>query len=84
MGLISGVGGGITRDVLVRDIPLVLVKDIYAVASVIGGIVFYYAHHYISDSFALYLCFSVTFILRLLSIKYNLNLPTTTEIKYPM
>ncbi|KYH34763.1 hypothetical protein CLTEP_12280 [Clostridium tepidiprofundi DSM 19306] len=84
MGLISGVGGGMIRDILVRDIPLILIKDIYAVASIVGGTVFYYSHSYVSSSLGLYLCFFITFTLRLISIKYNFNLPTTKETRYHM
>lgn len=38
MGLITGVGGGIIRDLLCRQIPMVLRTEIYATASIIGGI----------------------------------------------
>jgi uncharacterized membrane protein YeiH len=86
MGLISGVGGGMLRDVFVRDIPLILKKDIYALASVIGAVVLYYSYNYISHIGSLYICFFITFILRILSIKYNLNLPAfnikSQKLKY--
>ena len=38
LGLITAVGGGILRDVLARKVPVVLYEDVYAMASVIGGI----------------------------------------------
>ncbi|MDR0303842.1 MAG: trimeric intracellular cation channel family protein [Chitinispirillales bacterium] len=38
MGMITSCGGGIIRDVLVREIPLVLRRDFYATASIIGVI----------------------------------------------
>jgi len=37
MGVLTGVGGGILRDVLARDIPMVFRTDIYATACLIGG-----------------------------------------------
>ena len=40
MGVMTGVAGGIVRDVLCGEIPLVLRKEIYATASLLGGIVF--------------------------------------------
>jgi uncharacterized membrane protein YeiH len=39
MGLITGVGGGVIRDVLARRTPIVLVREIYAVAGLIGVVV---------------------------------------------
>jgi uncharacterized membrane protein YeiH len=39
MGMLTGIGGGIARDVLVRDIPIVLRTELYAVAALIGAAV---------------------------------------------
>jgi uncharacterized membrane protein YeiH len=75
MGLLTGVGGGILRDVFVKDIPFVLIRDIYAMASVTGALCFYYIHNYLPDIISLYICCAIIFIIRILSIKYNLNLP---------
>jgi len=36
VGVLSGIGGGVIRDVLLREIPLVLRREIYAVASASG------------------------------------------------
>ena len=38
MGVLSGIGGGVMRDVLLREIPLVLRREIYAVASGVGAV----------------------------------------------
>jgi uncharacterized membrane protein YeiH len=39
VGVITGIGGGVLRDVLVNEIPLVLRKEIYALAAVAGAVV---------------------------------------------
>jgi uncharacterized membrane protein YeiH len=39
IGVIAAIGGGVLRDILLREIPVVLRKEIYAVASVVGAIV---------------------------------------------
>ncbi len=75
MGLITGVGGGVLRDVFVRDIPLILKKEIYASASIVGAFAMYCSYGYVSEIASLYICFFITFALRIFSIKYNLNLP---------
>lgn len=76
MGLITGIGGGILRDVFVKNIPLVFVKEIYAAASILGASCLYYSIKFTSIDTSLYICFFVTFILRILSIRHKLNLPT--------
>jgi uncharacterized membrane protein YeiH len=37
LGMLTGIGGGIVRDVLVRDIPVVLRADLYAIAALAGA-----------------------------------------------
>lgn len=41
LGMTTGCGGGILRDVIVGDIPFVLRKRVYAVASIGGGVLYY-------------------------------------------
>ena len=41
MGMITGSVGGIIRDILINELPLIFRKDIYALACVFGGIIFY-------------------------------------------
>jgi uncharacterized membrane protein YeiH len=74
-GLLTGVGGGIIRDICANEIPLVFQKEIYALASIIGALVFYYTHKFIAGIHPLYICFAVTFIIRVLAIIYSLHLP---------
>jgi uncharacterized membrane protein YeiH len=40
IGTITAIGGGIIRDVVVREIPTVLHKEIYATAALLGGVLF--------------------------------------------
>ena len=39
MGVLTGVGGGIIRDILAREVPMILRTEIYATACIVGGIV---------------------------------------------
>jgi len=75
MGMCTGVGGGIVRDILVKDIPFVLKKEIYAIASIIGALFYYLIHQYFSDIISLYICCLLIFAIRLFAIKFNINLP---------
>lgn len=75
LGLMTGVGGGIIRDICVNEIPLVFRREIYAVASIIGALAFYFAHIFLSGIHPLYISFAVTFIIRELAIIYGFHLP---------
>ena len=79
-GVITAVGGGILRDVFVREIPIVFVKEVYAVASVIGIVVFYaILSSDIDIQTASIVGISITTAIRLLAMKYNWNLPKVQE-----
>jgi len=75
-GVLTGVGGGILRDVLVNEKPYVLTKHIYAVASIVGSAIYYagiiLTPYKISVTA---LSLSVTICIRLLAAKYRWKLP---------
>lgn len=75
LGTITAVGGGIIRDMLAQRIPSVLKEDVYALPSVIGGIVYYLMviSNWVGE--AVYGSFTVVLVIRLLAIKYNWSLP---------
>nr|5H35_C Chain C, Membrane protein TRIC [Saccharolobus solfataricus]5H35_D Chain D, Membrane protein TRIC [Saccharolobus solfataricus]5H35_E Chain E, Membrane protein TRIC [Saccharolobus solfataricus] len=77
VGLIAaivGTGGGVIRDVLVNEIPMVLTKEIYATAALLSGFIYYFTTPYLHHD-SLFVAFLGSFLLRILSIKYNFNLP---------
>ncbi len=76
LGVITGVGGGVLRDVLVNEKPYILVKHIYAVASLIGSLVYYiigiyFGHQLIGTVVSVLL----TITIRMLAAKFRWNLP---------
>lgn len=75
MGLITGIGGGVLRDLFSREIPYVFKKEIYAIASIVGAVIFILANEVVSNVLAMYVCLVVTFAIRMLSVKYQLNFP---------
>ncbi|ETS91712.1 MULTISPECIES: trimeric intracellular cation channel family protein [Veillonella] len=75
LGTITAVGGGIIRDMLAQRIPSVLKEDVYALPSIIGGIVYYVMVLYGWVGQAVYGAFSIVLIIRLLAIKYRWSLP---------
>ncbi len=77
MGVVTGCGGGIIRDVLAREIPMVLRSEVYATACIIGGVVHTSALSLNYDSSTAFL-FGVasTLFIRLGAIRWHLSLPT--------
>ena len=79
-GMITAVGGGILRDVFVREIPIVFVKEVYAVASIIGIVIFYILLSSNMDvQIVSVIGIAFTTGIRLLAMKYNWNLPKVRE-----
>ena len=81
MGMISSIGGSITRDVILRDIPFILRKRIYALACLSGSAVYYIVAVFImpglnsTDIVATIACVIVTFSIRLCATIFKWNMP---------
>jgi uncharacterized membrane protein YeiH len=74
--LLTAFGGGIVRDVLVREPPIVFTKEVYALASFIGVILFLILVNVkVQFEFIAITVIFVTTCIRLISIKLQLNLP---------
>lgn len=77
MGVITGCGGGIIRDVLAREIPMVLRSEVYATACIIGGVFQTTALAMGHDSNTAFLAgVLATLLIRLGAIRWHLALPT--------
>jgi uncharacterized membrane protein YeiH len=76
MGTITGSLGGVVRDVLLNDVPLLFRRDIYALACVAGGVVYFLSHHFQHPSGVTEFAAAFTVIaLRLIAVKYHIHLP---------
>jgi uncharacterized membrane protein YeiH len=76
LGAITAVGGGTIRDVTIRRVPTVLTSGLYAVPALVGAAITAVAldFHFYSASLALAAAF-VCFAIRLVGLRYNLNVP---------
>jgi len=76
MGMITGSVGGIIRDILINEVPLIFRKDIYALACVIGGLVFFGCDMMNMSPTITQLLSAISVILtRVLAVKYHISLP---------
>ncbi|MBB6262331.1 putative membrane protein YeiH [Paenochrobactrum gallinarii] len=75
-GVITGCVGGVLRDILCNDIPLLLRSELYATVSVVTGSLYLLATHLnISVEIAAIFAMLVGLTLRLLAIKFKLGMP---------
>lgn len=76
MGAITGSVGGLIRDVLLNQVPLLLRRDIYALACVTGGIVYFICFYFhLSTSATELIAALVVILVRLLALKFHIHLP---------
>ena len=76
LGVVTGTGGGVARDVLARQRPLVLVGQIYALTAAAGSIVLVLlTDAHAAAEIARWTAIAVSLVLRLLAIRYSWSLP---------
>ena len=74
LGVLTGVGGGVLRDIFASRTPTIFIKNFYALASLIGGIIYSILLPYNNDVAAT-IGIVVIVTLRMLAAKYRWNLP---------
>ncbi len=76
MGMFSAVMGGVIRDTLTNEIPILFRKEIYASACLAGAILYVVLNHYgLARDYNLLISMSVVISIRLISMRYKLSLP---------
>ena len=76
MGVVTGVGGGVVRDVFARRTPIVFVGEIYAVAGLLGAAAYVVLHEANAGGVAeLWLPLAVVVTVWAAAIRFSLRLP---------
>lgn len=76
MGTITGAAGGVLRDILINEVPLIFRKEIYAMACVFGGIVYWICYRLDYAPYLTQVLAALTVIAtRIVAVKYKLSLP---------
>lgn len=76
LAFITAVGGGIARDILVNDVPVILSADLYgSVAILIGGLMYVFARLGWINAVTLHLLFAAGLALRLAAYHFHWQLP---------
>ena len=75
LGTITGVGGGIMRDILANEMPYIFVRHIYAIASILGALATGIFWPVLGQNHAILIGFLLTILIRCLAAHYKWNLP---------
>lgn len=84
MGMCTGAAGGVIRDILINEVPLIFRRDIYALACFVGGLLYSLAVvHQFSPITAQIGCALAVIVMRLLAVRYHWQLPLLHEYRIP-
>jgi uncharacterized membrane protein YeiH len=76
MGTVTGSFGGMMRDILINEEPLIFRKDIYALACVFGGLAYYACVSLcLPPALSQFIAAISVFIIRILAVKYHISIP---------
>ena len=77
LGAVTGCFGGVIRDILLTEIPLIFRKEIYASVSVAGGIIFYaFTYFNFNEKFSQLFCIIFIVVVRIIVVHLKLSLPS--------
>ena len=76
LGTITACFGGVLRDVLLNKVPLIFHKEIYALACIAGGSLYYFLYHSaLNNDVAKIISILLIVLIRFIVVKYHLALP---------
>lgn len=81
VGVLTGVGGGVLRDIMAGNTPYIFVKHVYASASIIGAVVCVLVGKRFGELPAMLIGAAVVFIIRILAAHFKWNLPRIPQLK---
>lgn len=83
LGITTAVGGGVLRDVLLNRVPVILAKEIYASAALVGALIMVLGNYlkWLSADWVSIVALITCFALRLLALRYRWNLPVYANEK---
>ena len=77
LGAVTGCFGGVIRDILLNEIPLIFRKEIYASVSIAGGIIFYaFTYFNFNEKFSQLFCIIFIVVVRIIVVQFKLSLPS--------
>lgn len=77
LGTMTACFGGVTRDILCNEIPVIFRKEIYATACIVGGLSYFLMRFFLNDENYLFIIAGlVVIIIRLIAVRFKISLPS--------
>jgi|SRR6185312_2031606 len=83
LGIITAVGGGVLRDILLNRVPVILEKEIYASAALLGALIVVLGSYikWLSNDWIAVVALVICFTVRMLALHFHWNLPAFSKDK---
>lgn len=81
VGVVTGVGGGLLRDVMAEVPPYIFTKHIYALASMIGGTLLCVIYPFFGKYFAMFISAGTIVVIRILASRFRWNIPRAEQLQ---
>lgn len=84
MGCVTGAAGGMFRDIFINEEPLIFRKDIYAMAAIFGGLIYWICFRYLNlpHVFIQLASAAAVFLMRMICVRFNISLPAFKPEKH--
>ena len=79
LGVLTGVGGGVLRDIMAGQTPYILRKHVYASASIAGALCYVFLADWMTGDASMIISALLVILIRMLATRYCWNLPTATK-----
>ena len=77
LGTMTACFGGVIRDILCNEIPVIFRKEIYATACILGGLTYFLLREFMADTnFVFIIAGIIVIVTRLLAVKFKISLPS--------
>ncbi|MCQ2374670.1 MAG: trimeric intracellular cation channel family protein [Salinivirgaceae bacterium] len=77
MGTLTGAAGGVLRDTLINEVPLIFRKDIYAIACILGGLIFFACRYFeFGHELSEIITATSVIVIRIVAVVCHISLPT--------
>lgn len=77
LGTMTACFGGVIRDILCNEIPVIFRKEIYATACILGGLSYFLLREFMADTnFVFAIAAVIVIVTRLLAVKFKISLPS--------
>jgi len=77
LGTMTACFGGVIRDILCNEIPVIFRKEIYATACILGGLTYFLLREFMADTnFVFIIAGAIVIVIRILAVKFKISLPS--------